>query len=361
MTGEMVGSRFATGANALNLLRLVLALEVIVWHAYALRGSSWLPHRFELFLADIAVDGFFAISGYLICRAWIRNPRLRRFAGARARRLLPGLWVCLVVTAFVIAPFASHVAGQASPSLRGRLEFVVANASTWVNVWGIDGGPTGVPHSGAWNGSLWSLSWEVFAYASVAVLGMVALLKRRVLLGMALVFWLWSFALIASGAWVVDSGHPLWVLPRTGLMFTCGALLYLLGERIPLSRALAVGAAALLVVGVLATPSYRLVAAPAVAYLCLYGGIMLGRYPRLVLRNDLSYGVYVYGFPVQQALLIAGLAGSAWAWFTLVSVAAVLPFAALSWFLVERPLIRRRGVLAATPVTSVRRDVLPRH
>jgi peptidoglycan/LPS O-acetylase OafA/YrhL len=333
--GKTIGSRFAAGPNALNFIRLLFALEVIVWHSYALRGGSWLPERLESFISDIAVDGFFVISGFLICHAWSRNPNLRRFAAARARRLLPGLWVCLVVTAFVIAPVATSVAGHADLSQRGQLEYVLGNATTWVTTWGIDGGPVGGT-SDAWNGSLWSLSWEVFAYAAVAILGLCALLRASVVLWLAGVFWLWAFALVVSGH-LVNSGQPAWLIPRLGLMFACGALVYLLRDRIPMSRALAATALALVVVGVVATPSYRLVAAPAIAYLCLWGGIELGRFPRLVLRNDLSYGVYVYAFPIQQALLMAGLGSIGWAAFACLSVACTLPLAAASWFAVERP------------------------
>jgi len=35
------------GRNALNFVRLCLALEVVVWHAYSLRGSGSLPARAE--------------------------------------------------------------------------------------------------------------------------------------------------------------------------------------------------------------------------------------------------------------------------------------------------------------------------
>jgi peptidoglycan/LPS O-acetylase OafA/YrhL len=345
-----VGSRFGADPNALNFVRLVLALQVIAWHAYALRGGTWLHERLELFSGDIAVDGFFAISGFLICRSWCRNPNLLRFVEARAKRLLPGLWVCLIVTAFVIAPLAMHAAGDPDVSLRGQAEFVLGNATTWVNVRGIDGGPTDVSHPGVWNGSLWSLSWEVGAYAALAIVGMFALLRGRVVLWFAAVFWLWAFALVLSGSWAVNSGHSLWLFPRTGLMFACGALLYLFRDRVPMSRSVAVVAVALVVAGVVATPSYRLVAAPAIAYLCLYAGIELGRFRRLVLRTDVSYGVYIYAFPIQQALLIAGLGSIGWVGFAGLTVALTLPLAAASWFAVERPAQRfRRRVHRGEP------------
>jgi peptidoglycan/LPS O-acetylase OafA/YrhL len=339
--GNTIGARFGAGPNALTFLRLVLALEVVAWHAYALRGDTWLPEHLG-FLADIAVDSFFAISGFLICAAWFRRPSLRHFAEARVRRLVPALWVCLVVTAFVIAPVSLALAGQPELSVGAQIDYVLSKVTMSFSSWGIEGSPGGVPHPGVWNGSLWSLTWEVLAYAAVAALGLLALLRVNVILLIAGVLWLWQLALVLADSWVVGTSFAAWALPRTGLMFACGALLYLLRDRIPMSRALVLAAVGVFAVGVVVAPSYRFVVPAAVAYLCLYAGIALGRFPRLVLRNDLSYGVYIYAFPIQQSLLMLGLGSIGWVAFTCLSVACTLPLAAASWFAVERPAQRFR-------------------
>ena len=331
--GRTLGERFDSAPNALNLLRLILAIEVVVWHSYSLRGSTWLPQPVEAFLGDIAVDAFFAISGFLIVGAWCRRPQLGVFLAARARRILPGLWVCLVVTAFVVAPLVAWATGTPQPTLAGQWHYVIANADVWVSAYGIDGGPVGVPEAGSWNGSLWTLGYEGAAYLAVAALGFTRLLRPRVVWGLAITFWVLSAALVVAG--LGASGLPLWCAPRTGLMFTSGALLWLYRDRIPLTRLLLAVAALTIPIGLL-TPNYRLLAAPAIAYLCLAAGLALGRYPRLVLRTDLSYGVYVYGFVVQQALLACGVS-LGWAPFTMLSLVVVLPVAAASWFLVSTP------------------------
>jgi peptidoglycan/LPS O-acetylase OafA/YrhL len=168
----------------------------------------------------------------------------------------------------------------------------------------------------------------------VAALGVLGLLRRRLLVGLAATFWAMSAALVVAGVPQTVS-HPLAKMPRTGLMFVCGALLWAYRDRIPLDRRLAVAAALAVAAGSL-TPNYRLVAAPAVAYLMLYLAMAWGRHRRLVLTNDISYGTYVYAFPVQQAALLAG-ATTAWLPFTVVSLALTLPLAGASWFLVERP------------------------
>ena len=59
-------------------------------------------------------------------------------------------------------------------------------------------------------------------------------------------------------------------------------------------------------------------------------------------RNDLSYGVYIYGFPVQQLLFLTGASSLGPLAFAGVACVTVLPFAAMSWLLVERPAMRMK-------------------
>jgi peptidoglycan/LPS O-acetylase OafA/YrhL len=89
-------------------------------------------------------------------------------------------------------------------------------------------------------------------------------------------------------------------------------------------------------------PNYRVLAAAPLAYICIYGGLSLGRFARLRWQHDLSYGTYIYAFPVQQLLLVGGMSVG-WVGFASVSVVAVLPLSAVSWFLVERPAQRLQG------------------
>ena len=60
----------------------------------------------------------------------------------------------------------------------------------------------------------------------------------------------------------------------------------------------------------------------------------IGRLPAPKLPADLSYGLYIYAFPLQQVLSAHGVL-SLWA-----SMAVTLPFAAASWFLIEKPALR---------------------
>lgn len=351
-----IGGRFAGGPNAFHLIRLLLALEVLAWHSHVLRGGT-LPPAAAHVAAGVGVDGFFALSGFLIVASWQRRPHLGRFALARARRLLPGLWACLAVTGLVIVPAACLAAGQPLPSLSDALGFVWRNAAVQVRQWGV--GDTSAPlHDPGWNGSLWSLIWEVRCYAVVVLLGVVGALRPRVVAGIVVALWLYALTLELVGVGSDAGGVPLlWMPQRCGLMFGLGALLWLHRDRIPVDGRLVALAAATVPVGALTFENYRLLAAPGVAYVCVAGGLLLARWPAAVLRHDLSYGVYVYAFPLQQAMLLAGLAVG-WLPFLTLSAAAVVPLAIGSWFLVERPALRWRWA-GASPRTSSRSAPAP--
>ena len=166
-----LGQVFDPRANALNAWRLALALAVIVWHSLVLTGHPMPPFAVHQFATQDFVDGFFAISGFLIPASWLSNPRLRDYVLARSLRILPGMWVCLVITAFVIAPIGVAIQGGSAAKLLtsgGPLQFVVRNSAVAYVQFDIAGTPSGIPFPGMWNGSLWTLQYEVLLYIAVA-------------------------------------------------------------------------------------------------------------------------------------------------------------------------------------------------
>jgi peptidoglycan/LPS O-acetylase OafA/YrhL len=337
-----LGQAFDPRANALNAWRLGLALAVIVWHSLVLTGRPLPPFALHQFATQDFVDGFFAISGFLIPASWLSNPRLRNYALARGLRILPGMWVCLVVTAFVIAPIGIAIQGGSAAKLLtsgGPLRFVVRNSAVAYVQFDIAGTPTGVPFPGMWNGSLWTLQYEVLLYIAVAVLGLVTILGRR---------WLFPVAFTLALVWStldpcpLDGGTVAERTARLAVMFAAGGLMHRFRDVIPARWSLvAVGAAIVLAANAL-LPDYRLVGAIPLAYTVIASGALIHN-QRLNLRTDLSYGTYIYACPVQQVLVIAGL-GALNTWvFAIIATAVTLPFAAMSWFLIEKPAMRLKS------------------
>ncbi len=235
------------GANALNFLRLVLASMVIFGHAAVLSGVA-LPSSLALLLSEVPVDGFFAISGFLIARSWHRNPQARGYLMNRVLRIGPAFVVCLVVTAVLIAPLATATSGRSMQGYwtapDGPVPYVWKNITLWMGQYQISGGPTGIPYPLTWDGSLWTLGWEFLCYLGLACAGALGILSVRPALLPWLFVGVWIVSLFgvyahASGRFASITRH-IEPIDRFALMFIAGTMLFAFAERccrcIPLWR-----------------------------------------------------------------------------------------------------------------------------
>jgi peptidoglycan/LPS O-acetylase OafA/YrhL len=321
--------------NALNVWRLAFALGVILQHSWPLTGRTLSP-PFDQFLPEVWVDGFFVISGFLITSSWLANPRLREYFAGRILRIFPGLWVCLVVVAFVIAPISVVIQGGSAAKLllsRAPIEYVLNNSVLNVLHAGIDGTPRHIPFPGVWDGVLWTLIVELLCYIVIAVTGVAGLLNRRWLTPVV-------FALLLSVGVLVSYPVGTWptlaqMLGRFGLVFAAGVLLRQFQDMIPARWSLVAVSAVIVVATCLLMPNYRVIAAIPLAYAVIVSGALIHN-KRWRLRTDLSYGVYIYAWPMQQMLVICGLGFLPPIAFMIVAAISTLPLAALSWFLVEK-------------------------
>ncbi|WP_375487807.1 acyltransferase family protein [uncultured Mycobacterium sp.] len=359
-----LGQVFDPRNNALNAFRLALAASVILYHSFPLTGRQVSSPPVRQLLSSIGVDGFFALSGFLITASWLSHPRVRDYLLARALRILPGLYVCLVVTAFVIAPIGVVIQGGSAAKLlqsTGPIQYVLENSAVAYVHPDVGGTPRGVPVPGSWDGPLYTLIWEVMCYLAVAGLGVVGLARRRWLPAVTLVLAVFGAMLlppiVMPGVWTIQQ-----LAVRFAIMFSAGALLYHLRDVIPARWSLvAVSVVIVLAAGLL--PDYRVVAAVPLAYAVIVSGALIHN-RRLRLRTDLSYGVYIYGFPVQQLLIICGLIKLNPLVFFVPSTIATLPLAALSWFMVEKRAmslkarLKRRWAATALPETVGDRDAM---
>lgn len=340
-----LGQAFNPRRNALNALRLAMAAEVMLFHSFPITGHMPPQATLQL-LFSVGVDGFFAVSGFLITASWLNDPRLRDYLVARALRILPGFYVCLLVVAFVIAPISVMISGGSAARLlmsTGPIEFVLKNSAVAYLHPNVGNTPRGVPLAhGGWNASLWSLIWEIVCYLAVACIGIAGLANRR-----------WVSPLILALAVIGATQLPpltfttVWTIPqllaRCATMFAAGAVLFQWRDVIP-ARWSFVGVSIGIVLASSQLPDYRVVAALPLAYAIVVSGILI-RNDRLRLRTDLSYGVYIYAYPIQQLLATMGLIRLSPFVFFVVALTVTLPLAALSWFLVEKPAQRLKARL----------------
>jgi peptidoglycan/LPS O-acetylase OafA/YrhL len=304
--------------NAFDVLRLVAAVLVLFSHSFVLAGMVE-PQVGGASVGFLGVEMFFAISGFLVSASWARDPRVRAFLARRARRVLPGLAFCLVLTAVVLAPTAA--AGYVGQNL-----LAVASggllASPDYTLPGVFGG-------GSVNGSLWTLPIEAQAYLAVALLGSLTFTRRAITVAalIALAAPAAAYALPVVGPVLESRPESIQLLAT----FAVAALLYVHRERVPLRldvAALALGAFA----AALGTPAERVVTALCLPYLVLVAAY---RTPVRLRGPDLSYGVYLFAFPVQRLLLEAAGGLDHPAALFAASLLPTFALAWLSWSLVE--------------------------
>ncbi|WP_423446119.1 acyltransferase [Kocuria sp. KSNUG] len=336
----MLGHALAGHDNALNLVRLFLAALVVFGHSSPLGGFP--SHNWHDF-SGTAVNGFFAISGYLIAGSRVRTS-LQGFLWRRALRIYPGFWVALITTAFIVAPLAALIGGETWVP-QSAVGYVVNNATLYIRQWHIEELLTSVPYPGAWNGSLWTLWFEGMAYLMAGVLLSFSLVRRRPLPFLAgLLLVVLVLQVLAPGALDISTGRYLQALRLAGF-FLAGMTLWAARDRVPARWWLGVPAC-LAVIALQWTPapwSWALTALP-IAYATLWLGAALPT--RMGSRTDLSYGTYIYAFPFQQLLAVLGAHTVLGYWgYSIASLLCALAAAWVSWTVVEKPAMRWKSLV----------------
>jgi peptidoglycan/LPS O-acetylase OafA/YrhL len=334
--------------NNFDLLRLVFAGAVLLFHQYAISREPSLEVLAQIFSAELAVQGFFVISGFLVVMSGMQTPSVRRYASKRVRRIFPAYCTVVVLCAvggfaLTSVPASEYFGGDLARYLIANLAFLNFVAPNLPGVF------TGNPWTEI-NGALWTLKIEVTFYALVPLLLWAcrrwhtgALLA--LLFVLSVVYTIWLDALYAA------TGNGLWAqlqrqLPGQLTYFLVGAALYL--YRGPASkhwRALLLGAVVVLLVDLFVThPVAGVVLQP------LWVGIpvvmaarrapYLGNSARF---GDLSYGIYILHFPVIQVAIASGwYAADPWRAFVLTTTITIV-LAWLSWHLVEKPFLGRQS------------------
>lgn len=353
--GPTLDRAFDPRSNSVNALRLVLAGLVLISHTLKLYGGFDPIGQLtggDVDMGTMAVDGFFALSGFLIVGSYLNSRSTGRYLWRRCLRILPGFWVCLLVTTVVLLPIAQLIefgtlAGFPLTGEASALSYLIDNAALFIRQFEV----AGLLGGEAVNGSLYTLFYEFLCYLGVAALGAVGLLRRRrwPLLVVAAAVWLFAISQLLTGAAIYGQSSTLEIALRFGSMFLAGAVVHRLAPCIPLGwiggivAALILGQAVVLAALAGADPQstliYIAVAPPAVAYLVLLLGAST-RLRRVGARRDLSYGLYVYAWPVQILLLIAGADLWPVALYGVTSLGIALLMAWASWTWIEAPALR---------------------
>lgn len=355
--------------NNFDFFRLLAAFLVIIGHAYPILQQPNLPNFLNSSISSYAVKIFFALSGYLIVASWIRDPNAQRFLVKRALRIFPALILVVVLSACFLGPlitalplkeyFSSHLFWSYFLNIRLYITYSLPGVFEQ-NIY-----PNAV------NGSLWSLPAEFFMYLLVLGLGILARILNYVPFALLWgVLTICCMALNISEIYFQTNAFAGTVIYATSVRsviemapyFMIGGCIQLARHWLPLSPR-----AALLAMGfamVVTEAGYS--AEPLLILISSYSVIALGATSTLVLRDfgrfgDLSYGVYLYGFPVAQTLSWGFGASLSFATHVFLALLVSVLCAFVSWHSVEKralqikPTMRRvvsPGTVLAPQTTS---------
>ncbi|MGH7024039.1 MAG: acyltransferase family protein [Caulobacteraceae bacterium] len=302
--------------NNIGPLRLLFASLVIFGHAPELidgdRSREPLTVLFHtLSLGDLAVDAFFLLSGYLITKSYMRNGNLVVYLERRVLRIYPAFLVASVVSIFLLGALLGAAPWLSLGKTVARMALLY-DPTIYVDV------HTGHPLR-SFNGSMWTIIYEFRCYLLIALLGQIGCLKRRWLIaaltlaGLAANIALtypamraWSDHLAANKALFFTLGDPFQTVRLTA-GFLVGANAWLFRDELaPLLRARITVPALAMCAALMFEPHLAEVA------LLLLGGLFLfwlalaadfGPLRHLNDRWDISYGVYLYGWPAALFVL----------------------------------------------------------
>lgn len=320
--------------NNLNVIRFLMASSVILSHSWislGLLGSEPIHERLKFTdLGTISVYGFFFISGYLILKSALRSASPIDYFVSRFLRIFPGLALVVVLCGVIVAPIMTSV------SLRNYFSSPLT-AAFFSEIWMhhmqhiLPGVCTNYPLP--WiNASLWTLPGEWLMY----VLTMVTCLafRWRSLGRTKLSVWLFLLAVLLFTAQML----PLqWVFAFQWFRcFAIGSACYLMRDRVPLWIP---GAFLLFAIDLFFVWQHIRGGTTLFSFALCYFLVTMGYHPAVYLRRisnfgDYSYGLYIYGQPIQQALLSHFHRPIP---FFIACYPIVLFVAVLSWHYVEQP------------------------
>lgn len=306
------GGEVRVPANNFHAIRYVLAAFVLYSHSFGLLALPE-PGLFAYTYGALAVKCFFALSGYLIAMSCLRTANLSFYAWNRALRILPALMIALI---------ASHYAGE---------YFIFFQKNPVPNIV---------------NGPVWTLSWEILCYCLCGLLWWLGLLTISSLGAIVVISWM-LFAILPTTSETAAVIVPLM------LLFFSGAYIALNKKNLNLSIAGPIFFILLVLIcldtnavgltwifnhvpfiygpNFTAQKYYMIVFLFSLPFALIWLGYCK---PVIPLRNDYSYGMYIFGWPVQQ--VIVAMLPPPPIFLFVASLAITHCLAMLSWHMIEK-------------------------
>ncbi|WP_372771690.1 acyltransferase family protein [Pantoea sp. WEP] len=325
--------------NNFDIVRLSLAFIVMLVHSAEVTRNADIRFLAHFLNSDFAVKGFFAISGFLIAKSYLRSKSLTSYFIKRAQRILPA-YIFTIIMCFVIGMCLTTLPLMDFLKNKETLKYLVANFSFLNFIQpSLPGVFTNNPNQPL-DGSLWTIKAELTLYVLLPFI--VPLLKRSPLK-------VWSVIFIISCAWyfyftALYSGPKADTLAKQFIAlssyFFFGSLLAV--HQPTFDRLKEITIVSLVVFLLFKSTDYAFIVEPVafsavVILFCnnLCKEIKISQY------GDLSYGMYLYHWPIIQVLQHFGVFdANAFAGLGL-TIVMTLALAYTSWNLLESRFLKR--------------------
>lgn len=334
--------------NNFGFLRLLFAYLVIFGRSPDIIGRA--AGRDPLFLltgtiplGDLAVDGFFLISGYLICQSFEHSKSFFNYLAKRVLRIYPAFVVVWLLTLFVLVPMSGGLTEFLNIGISGWLKNIMKMfmlSEPFVE------GFLLLDYFQTLNGALWTIRYEFLCYLLIPVVALFGLNKKSVL-ALAILFIAAYITHKSTGfEYEVNMPFPLLfsLIARLFSTFLIGMAFYQFRDKIVWSMKLVV----LSLVLVLLTINNPIMAE---IFLVIFGGYIMfyfafafknSFFQNCNVKNDISYGVYIYAWPV-QALLVKYYNVMDPVVLAAITSAIVTVLGFLSWRFIEKPFLQLKS------------------
>lgn len=326
--------------NNIDIFRVVAACMVIWGHAYVISPESGkadfisylLPHDSS---GSLAVKIFFFLSGLVVTNSLFINKDPIKFITARFFRIWPALFLTCLITAFVIGPLLSTLTVKEYFSPENNILLYVVNNSFLTTQYNLPGVFTTSPHPISVNGSLWTIPYEVYAYALLLSLFFIGALKYKLFNVLFLAIIIIESLSNEKIIFTWSPTNP--EVPMLAVCFAFGSILAIYKDFVNIN--LHTPLALLLAYYLLRGNNYSCYLVYASIFLFILYASSTPTALKIKPSFDISYGIYLWGFPVQQVIsqffLTKGILFNQC--FSLL-VSIVLGF--LSWHLCEKHFIK---------------------
>jgi len=315
-----------------SFIRLSAALMVLYAHAYHIYGlgADPLTHVFGVYTGTVAVYIFFTISGFFITQSAMQR-NFFQFSIARVSRIYPALILANIITIIIVIPLSNNVNFFSFLISDEAKEFIKINSTLQTIKFTIANIYSQHPDQ-AINGSLWTLPVEIRAYIMAIMLVMLGVCSSHVRFN-AFFF----LAIILNGIFP-DILLTLFPIPGSVnliFFFLIGSALFINRKYIPVSPGLTI----FLIICIVLYKGYfsPLILSFLVSYVIIAIGFNFGNFRFLIFKQDYSYGLYLYAYPVSQ---LSYAYFKAWGFAYYISAICLISlfFAFISWHCVEQPM-----------------------